>query len=226
MVNEAENLFEHLKTDFFRLRVEWRLYRSLWGTNKETFDMLQSISASTSQTLEAIVFERVLLGLRKLTDPPHGRRMSAKSVSIRALPKYFDDGEKTLTKLVSSSLKSSSFARNWSDKRIAHSDFEYRVGNAQLEPASRAKVEKALESIATIIKWIARNHFDTTLITHPIPPLSDERTFLRCLYEGKQEMERKRELSKQLSLQGRYEERNKLREMPDWLKRSEPPIDS
>lgn len=139
--NTADDLFEHVKIDFFRLRVDWRLYRSFWGTNKETFDLLKSISTTTSQNLEVIVFEKVLLGLRKLTDPPVAKRRGTQAVTFRALPKHFDDSEKNLSKLVSKFVNSADAARHWTDKKIAHSDFDYRQGCYRLKPISRAKID-------------------------------------------------------------------------------------
>lgn len=79
---------------------------------------------------------------------------------------------------------------------------------------------------AEAIKWVARNHYDTTLVTHPISPADDERAVLRCLYEGKMALEKKNELSKKYSRIGKHSERDALWEIPSWLERDDPPFDA
>lgn len=221
----GSDLLELVKNDLFKLRLEWRLYRSLFGTNKETVDLLNSISVVTSSTLEQILFERVLLGIRKLTDPPKAARRNIRSVTVSGLGEFYENDNKDLARLVSHAKKSAKFARNWSDKRIAHSDLEYRTGASSLLPASRAKVEQAIDAIAGIVRWIERTHFGVVLNTHPIQPPEDEGWLLRCLWEGKMALDEKERRSRQLSREGRVTEGEKLFDIPWWLEREEPPLD-
>jgi hypothetical protein len=41
---DASEYFELLKHDLFTLRIEWRMYRSFFGTNLETVEMLNDVS--------------------------------------------------------------------------------------------------------------------------------------------------------------------------------------
>ncbi|WP_296763114.1 hypothetical protein [Sediminimonas sp.] len=79
--DELGDYLELVKHEFFTLRVEWRLYRSLFGTNAETVELLNKASGPTANTLERVLFERTLLGLRRLTDSYHGKKRN-KSVSV------------------------------------------------------------------------------------------------------------------------------------------------
>ncbi|GGO56294.1 hypothetical protein SAMN05444398_10549 [Roseovarius pacificus] len=224
----AKEYYDLLLHELYTARIEWRLYRSLFGTNKETVDLLNEISGLTAQTLERVLFERTLLNLRKLTDPYEKQRGKHLSVTTKGLSRYFDCSDNTLRKLVNQAERAASFARDWSNKRIAHSDLDYKARKAKLEKASRAAVEDALTSIADVLKWVAHEHFDTTLVTHPIPPLDDERRFLKALYLGKSEMERVSGKKQLLLEQRRYAELDEFRavsEIPDWLVRKNPPID-
>src|SRR6056297_3400527 len=175
---------ELVKHEFFTLRIEWRLYRSLFGTNKETVELLNKASGSTANTLERALYERTLLGLRRLTDPYQGKKGKTKSVSVNGFIQVVPSKDPNLRRLAGTATQRSSFARNWSDKRIAHTDLAYRRGEAKLEIASRANVESANEAIADVIKHVAKEYYDTTLVTHPIPSSGDERSFLRALYLG------------------------------------------
>ncbi len=224
----AKDYFEHIKNEYFMLKVEWRLYRSFFGTNRETVDMLNSISGPTVSTLERVLFERTLLGLRKLTDPFVGRRGRTKSVTIKGLSAIFIDESKELKQIVGEAERSTAFARNWSDKRIAHSDLEYRSGREKLASATRAKIEEALERIGIAVQWISVRHFDTTLGVNPIPPMDDEREFLRVLYLGYQAAT-KQVAERELFIAAKdYKKASQLMEeifdVPEWLNRADPPL--
>ena len=226
---DAVNYFDFVKNDLFALRIEWRLYRSLFGTNPETVDLLNRVSGPTANTLERILFERTLLGIRRLTDPPVGQRRNTQSVTVKGLVERFGSDDVELRKRVNQAESAASFARNWSAKRIAHADLQYRTGKAKLETASRAKVELAIDKIAKVVKWVSRSYFDTTLVTHPIPALNDERNFLRALYLGQLEREARKENLKALLKVGNHVEFDRLRnepmDFPAWLLRDDPPMD-
>lgn len=227
---EREAYFELVRNDFFTLRIEWRLYRSLFGTNPETVDLLNAVSGPTASTLERVLFERCLLGLRRLTDNPKGYRGRSSSVTIKGLVERFGSDDQDLKRLVATAVKKSTFARDWSSKKIAHADLDYRQGRAQLEKASRAKVETAMDSISAVLKWISATHFDTLLDTHPIPPWNDEREFLRALYLGQNANREYEEQHARLLEERRYRELGALEKrfnrFPAWLYREDPPIDT
>ena len=230
MNDSAERYLELVKHDLFSARVEWRLYRSLFGTNEQTVDLLNQISGPTAKTLERVLFERTLLNIRKLNDIPENKRNQTKSVSVEGLSEFFYASDEKLEGLVEDSKRTASFAKHWSDKRIAHSDLEHRNGKATLEQASRAKVDVALDAIATVAKHVSIHYFDTTIVTHPIPPLNDERMFLEALFLGCS-AEKEREAMRKEYLDTRnYPMLNKMRDQdqtrfPDWLRRTDPPMD-
>lgn len=218
-------VYHFVKLDLFDLRVHWRYYRSMFGANKDRFEFMFSISPDFARSLEQTMFETTLLKLRRLTDPKSSKG-GKRSITIKALPQWLaNEREKQLHQLVNDAVNASDFARNWSSKRVAHSDHDYRNGRNSLLPASRAKVEAAIEAIANVIKNVERNEFNTTQITHPIPNYPDEIDFLRCLYEGKMRIEEKKKLRKELSLAGDYVRRDQVFTYPEWLQRTKVPMD-
>lgn len=229
MSESAKEYMELLKLDFFTTRIEWRLYRSLFGTNKETVDLLNEISGPTAHTLERILFERTLLNIRKLTDPATGRRGRSKGVTVKGLKQFCNGDHGELTRLVSQAERAASFARNWADKRIVHSDLDYRLGNAKLETASRQKVENVLEAISLVIKWFAKEKLGYNLNTHPVPALKDERLFLETLYKGQLARREEKLHRKTLREDRNWDEldqfESNIRDLPHWIKRDDPPID-
>ncbi|WP_299623384.1 hypothetical protein [uncultured Tateyamaria sp.] len=222
---DAEQYFELVKQDVFSARIEWRLYRSLFGTNPETVEFLNKISGRTANTLERVLFERTLLNLRKLTDRPENTRWNEKSVTLRGLSHFFFVEDAQLKRLQTQAIEKASFAKNWSDKKIAHSDLDHRTNAVKLSSASRERVDNALEAAAEVIKHVAKEHYGYTQITHPIPDANDERWFLLHLFEGARAFDEKERLSREYSASGRYVERDSLYDFPSWLDRPEPPFD-
>mmetsp|Transcript_23799 Transcript_23799/g.42850 ORF Transcript_23799/g.42850 Transcript_23799/m.42850 type:complete len:228 (-) Transcript_23799:4549-5232(-) len=222
---DAEQYFELVKQDLFSARIEWRLYRSLFGTNPETVDLLNSISASTANTLERVLFDRTLLNLRKLTDRPENTRRKEKSVTVRGLSHFFFGEDRQLELLQTQAIEKASFAKKWSDKRIAHSDLDHRTNATKLSQASRERVDNALDAVAELVKHVAKKHYGYTQITHPTPLADDERWFLLHLFEGARAFDEKERLSKEYSTSGLYAERESLYDFPSWLNRPEPPFD-
>lgn len=226
---KCEEFFELLKHDFFTLRVEWRFYRNLFGTNPETVDLLNKISGSSANTIDRVFFERTLLGLRKLTDPAQAKRGKSSSVSVKGLLQFPELQDQDLKRLVSQAEKACGFARDWSNRRIAHSDLEYRNGDKPLKTASRQKVEDAMTAISLPIRWVGTHRLDLHLCTHPIPSVRDESSLLIALYEGQKVIEKRaREKAKFLE-EKEYEKLTELRKeernYPEWLIREDPELD-
>lgn len=219
-------LFYHVKQDVFRLRPDWRTYRMFFGTNKERVDMFNGISAPVAEVLARTLFEATLLGLRRITDKP-AKTNSQNNISIKALTKHFSGSDlETMRRLVNQAENAASFARNWSDKKIAHSDFQHRTGAIALEPASRAKVDQAIDAVAAVVKWISSEKLNAHQVTHPIPAAHDELWVLKHLYEGELVMRQKKIQSREYSMQSRYDERKALYEYPDWMQSEDPGLDT
>jgi len=91
-------------------------------------------------------------------------------------------------------------------------------------------VEFVLDAIASVLKWVALNYYDTSLVTHPIPPPDDERVFLEVLYRGQKERADLKQRSQRLLDDRKYKEfdelMNKLTGIPNWLRRDDPPMDA
>jgi len=220
--SDAAEFFDLLTNDIVLLRSQWRIYKAFFGANKERHDLLFSVSNVTARTLERTLFEATLLGLRRLTDHPESGRRKRQTVSIKGLPKLFEGDDRVqIQSLIGAALHTSKFARNWSDKKIAHSDLNFRSGELGLELASRAKVDDAIEAIAKVIKWVAAEKQGVTLITHPTTLANDEIRFLECIYDGMLVGEEKERQYRMYNKSGRYQERDRLYDYPPWLKRSE-----
>ncbi|SDX02492.1 hypothetical protein SAMN04488001_2280 [Litoreibacter albidus] len=212
--------FHLLKSDLFELRLMWRSYRELFGKNKERVELLNSISGSFAQTIEISLWESVLIRLRRFNDEGASRikRRPLSLGLLREISKQTNDQE--LRKLIQEAKTKAAFAKNWSDKRIAHSDYDYRMGSVKLESASRQKVTDAIDAIAAVIKRIGSERLDTHYVTHPVSALKDETFVLKLLLDGKKGWDAKPDLARSLIKNGDYEAYKEVYKYPSWLDRT------
>ena len=149
---EFGTLFNNIKNDLFALRVQWRIYVALFGTNEQRVDLLNSASGRTAFVVEKALFESTLLGVCRLTDPPNGQRGASKNISVSRVPQLVASypNPRELELLVDSACNRSAFARTWRNKRLAHADDDVREGRAKIDDASRLKVLGALDSICLL----------------------------------------------------------------------------
>lgn len=214
---ELASMYYYVSQDIFLLRDQWRTYKSLFGTNEQRVELLDGISRNVTRTIEKTLFEAVLMGLRRITDKANSKR-NERSVTVKAFARHFEgDDLKHMKRLINEAERAADFAQHWANKKIAHSDYEYRKGNLRLKPALRAKVDDAIEKIASVVKWIANAKLDVALNTYPISEADNEVWFLQHLFEGRRVFEEKENLSRSYSNSGRYQERNELYVFPDWL---------
>lgn len=211
--------FTFLHNDFLNLLLEWQVYRAFFGTNKERVDLLNAVSGSTAYIIEKTLFHSVLLGLRRLSanlkgDPNKGE------ISISKLLQHLEEADKrTLAKTTKAVRVKCAFAKNWADKRIAHSDWSIRNGEAELEIASRKKAEEALQSIAEFIQAFGKLKLDTTYVFEIIKPFAhDEVHFLEVLMEGKNAKENKKSVRKAALEKRDFTAVKEIEDYPDWLK--------
>jgi AbiU2 len=149
--------FHHACQELWRVSYAWDRYEALFGTETRVELLNQSGSAFWG-TLQNLLFDDVLLGLCRLTDPPRNRHQ--KNLGIRLLLELEPSTHKVrLGQAVNRSLKKTEFARKWRDKRIAHNDFEQMTNPAVKLPfATGNRVVSAIISIHHVLRWIMARH--------------------------------------------------------------------
>lgn len=215
--------FTFLHNDFLNLLLEWDTYKAFFGTNLERVNLLNSISGLTAFQIEKRLFHSVLLGLRRLSEKMKGAPEES-PISIDKLLYFAPEGEgkKELRELAKAVRKECAFAKNWSDKKIAHSDWAVRTGRATLEVASRQKTENALRSIAEFIQKFGKLFLGCIYVFDVIKPLDgDEVSFLEALLEGHKAIEDRKTRGLTALKERNYDDPSLSYEPPDWLKRED-----
>ncbi len=160
--SEYGEAFFHCKQELYRVSSQWDRYETLFST-KTRVNILNEASGNFWHALQGVLFETVLLGLCRLTDPPS--TMNHRNLSVRTL--FELDPSKSKIRFQSRIDKANNdtkFARSWRDKRIAHNDYKQLTGSAnKMEIATRLKVSKAIVSIHEVLRWVQGKYFDGDL---------------------------------------------------------------
>jgi hypothetical protein len=211
--------------DVVQLRLNWRVYRNFFGTNKERIDLLNSISGETSWVLQRALENETFLAIRRLTDPTSDRSNNNMNLSISMFTQHFAEHPErdVLESLITKALDASKVHRKRLDKQIVHAAWEVRTGSKASFNVSRADTAIAIDAIASVIKWVAIKKMNTTLSTVLISDPADETWFLKHLFEGKRKMDEKEIAYRKFTETGNYYERNELYNFPDWISRPDEP---
>lgn len=214
---KAGRYFRAVENDLYNLRIEFEIYRSLFGTNKERVDLLNSCSGITAFYISRSLADSVLLRICRLTDPEKMR--GKRNVTINGLPSLLRGGsDQELDERLAFARNFSSFARDWRNRRIAHSDEEVRVFNAKLEASSRDVMANAIDAIAACVRRFAAVELGVSLMTHPIRALDkDEVHFLEVLYLGMAELEKASRLATEARARKDWTFIDNRDSLPDWL---------
>lgn len=206
-----------VENDLYSLRMHADFYEAFFSTNKERVDLFNSISGDTAYWMERSMFENLVLQVCRLTDKVSlGKK---RNVTVKALPSLLSGpSDAELEIRVEKADAATKFARDWRNRRIAHTDEEVRLGKAMLDTASTAKLKDAIEAIAACIRRYALVELNTTLMTYPIRQyLGDEIAFLTALYYGNLERERIKSVRKDLMERGQWRQIDELEKLPAWL---------
>lgn len=186
---ELGALFAALWQEIAFLHGKWQEFVELYGANEKRIDLLNDAAPTFFGHLQDILWEDILVGLCRLTDPE--KSAGRPNLTVQALPKLVDDKSlrDTINLLVQEAVKLIDFSRDWRNRRIAHSDFELAVNDhAQpLKPGSRQDVRKALAAIDSVINKIQGHYLDSeTKFDAPVFH-AGATLLLRVLHDGVRE---------------------------------------
>ena len=181
--DDLGQLYHHLKQDTYALLLDWRIYKGLFGTNEERVRLLNSASGLLAHSIDRALWERVLLRLCRLNDPPKQREN--RNITIRALPPLIEEplrGE--IAELVEDARVACEPVRELRNKRLAHSDLGEREAQG-ISGASRRDIGGAIDSIGAVLQWVARVKMNVQLeLDVLVSPADDEVTFLQVVHDG------------------------------------------
>jgi len=146
------------------IHTRWEHYLELFGTSPSRIELLNQAAPSLFRTVQDTVFEAVLLHLARLTDP--SKSVGRPNLSLRKLAELAAGSPVAaqVTELTSNAVSATEFARDWRNRKLAHSDLSLALGEHvfPLAPASRLAVKTALAAIVDVLNAVSHHYADST----------------------------------------------------------------
>lgn len=163
---ELGTKFFELYRKLVELHVIWQQYRQLFGTDDETIRLLNRTAGLFFKIVQDELWDSVLLGVSRMTDPPATGRN--KNLTVLSLPPLIENNvlKSELTKLCETALTKAKFAREHRNKRIAHQDHDYLTDRSSnpLNGVSRALVEDMLDALRSVLNRLDLHLRDSTVM--------------------------------------------------------------
>ena len=169
------------------LHIRWITYRELFGTSPETVALLNATASAFFYDVERIMWEDVLLHLCRVTDPE--KTMGKDNLTIQRIPPLANVAINVeLKDLVATAVEKTGFARDWRNRRLAHTALPPMPGEVAkpLATASRQHVEDALSALRAVMNCVESHYLGCPVsYEHAIEPLGGAASLLACLKRGR-----------------------------------------
>lgn len=167
--------FWHLNQQILQLHLVWEQYKQLYGESEETVHLLNDTAGLFFMVVQDSLWDTVLLGICKLTDPAQTFR--SQNLTILSLPPLIADRDlsERVSELCDEAVLKAKFARNHRNKRIAHQD-KTHLFDREAQPlggVSRILVKEMLQAITAVMNAINGFYFDSTMFYDDIVTRGD-----------------------------------------------------
>lgn len=179
-------LYTILLNEVSWLKVRWKQYQELFGTNPERIDILNEVAGLFFRIIQDGLLEDTLLHICRITDPPESA--GAENLTIRRLPDLIEDEDfnEEIAGLVDNLVQETQFARDWRNRRLAHSDLALAMeeGARPLEGVSRERINKTIGSLHQLLHRLSVQYSRQELSMEVITPADDALSLLYVLRDG------------------------------------------
>lgn len=191
---EMGPVFYELYNEFAWLHLRWHQFTILFGTKPERIELVNAAAGLFFRLVQDSFWEDTLLHISRITDRPDtGGKLN---LTIRHLPTLVTDQAlgAELAVLVDDAVAKTEFARDWRNRRIAHSDLALAVKERAraLAPASQRDVNVALEAIANVLNRLEQHYRKSTIHFEPLGDPGDAGSLLYVIRDGLEAEEARR----------------------------------
>src|SRR2546428_442325 len=104
------------------LHLKWNDFRALFAAGTETIELLNATAPAFFSNLQRMLWEDVLMHLCRVTDEFGEARRKREHLTMRRLSSAVTDSElkRQLRPILKQIIKTSEFARDWRNRRLAH----------------------------------------------------------------------------------------------------------
>lgn len=185
MGKDLGTVYDALWQEIACIYTKWTEYVTLFGTKESRVELLNEVAPSFFRLLQDSLWENVLLHIARLTDQPAiGKKQNLTVQQLSLLIEHQETRAK-VEQLIERALSSSTFARDWRNRHIAHSDLDLSVSDTAkpLEFASYEKVNVALQALADLLNAVSSHYLQSTSFFDE--PCGEALSLLHVLYEGR-----------------------------------------
>lgn len=159
MPNEIRKAYASLCYDVIYLHHKWKVIRELYVSGETVIELLNRTAPGFFRICKDVLVDDLFLSIRRLTDPKQtGKKQNlslehlADSIDARKYPRLRSDIERLLLECG----RKCDFAREHSNKRIAHNDLSTKLQVQSLSVPTTAHVEDALQSVRALMNEIEK----------------------------------------------------------------------
>ena len=164
---ELGAVYNVLSNDVTWLHAKWGQYRLLFAKSEQRIELLNETAGYFFRILQDTIFEDIVLGLARLTDPIQtGRgKKQQENLTLLRLPFLVSDTQlhRELIVLVKAASDACATPLVWRNKRLAHRDLDVALATTAdpLPGISRADIETALAAFRALLNKIEEHYWDS-----------------------------------------------------------------
>jgi hypothetical protein len=176
---ELGTLYFELWQELAWLHLKWQLLQELFGAGRVRF--LNSIAPLFFDVVQRTFVDDIILHLARMTDPPTspGKRggETKENLTVLKFPEFVTDDafRAEVADLLGSIDRSCKFARDWRNRRLAHTDLPtYRKTHAKpLPEVRRRNIGTALSDLTHLIQRFSEHYrnSDARFDFEVLPPI-------------------------------------------------------
>jgi AbiU2 len=158
MQQELGDVYFVLFNDCTWLHLKWQEYKTLFGTDAETVELLNGTAAGFFFVVQESFWDDILLHICRMTDP--ASTFGKENLTVQRLPDLAPAIAAELHSLIAIARDRSQFARDMRNRRIGHRDLLVALGrhSKPIDPGSRVRVVAAIDAISDVLNCVER-HF-------------------------------------------------------------------
>jgi hypothetical protein len=180
-------VFFELRNECVMLHWKWQEFVTLFGTKTERIELLNDAAGLFFWIVQDTLWDDVLLRIARITDPP--RSAGRDTLSLQRLPLLVATTFRgQVEALLQDCLTKCTFARDWRNRRIAHTDLVLAVQQMSATPlasASRQNVKDALHAIVKLLNAV-QEHYARSESMYELHPPGNAESLLCVLRDGLQ----------------------------------------
>lgn len=160
------HVYTALSNELVWLHLKWANYLALFGTSSERVALLNQTAGSFFHAIQDVMWNDLLLGLARLSDPP--RTAGRDNLSVTCLPDLVTGTpiQATVASQVALVLEHVQFARDWRNRHLAHRDLARAIAGREAEPlslASTASIRLCLGDLVDLLNMVDNHYLDSTM---------------------------------------------------------------